>query len=52
MFQKCGNTINLPAALSLDAAGGAQIACPDPAAPSSWHSLDAQFSILGMLPWT
>ena len=35
MFQKCGNTINLPATLLLYAVGGAEMACPDPAAPSS-----------------
>ena len=51
MFEKCGNTINLYTALPLDVPGGTQIACPDLAAPSIWHSLNAQFRILGMLPW-
>lgn len=51
MFQKCGNTINLPATLPLHAAGGAEMACHDPAASSSWYSLDTQFSILRILPW-
>ena len=32
------DSINLPAALSMDAAGCAQIAFPDPTAPSSWYS--------------
>ena len=50
MFQKCGNSINLPPTLPLDVTIGAQIVFPDLAVPSSWYSLDAQLSILGMLP--
>ena len=48
-FQNCLNSINLPGILPLGATGGAQIACSDPTAPSSWY-LDAQVSILGILP--
>ena len=35
MFQKCQNSIIRQASLTLDFTGGAQIVCPDPAAPSS-----------------
>ena len=47
MFQNCRN-INLPMALPLDATGGGQITWPDATTLSSWYSLDAQLSILGM----